>query len=1033
MTDNLNSSYLMNQVGKFFLVGFDGIDVTEEITLLITKYNIGFIILSGKNFTNASQAKKLIQDLQTIAMESNYEHPLIFVIDEEGGMLNSLFDKEYITQFPGAMTLSATNSEEIVYQVYRAIAKELKAIGFSMYLGPVLDILKNTANSFIHQMIGVRSYGYNLETVLKFSLAAARAFKDENMINCGKHFPGYGSATINSNFELPMISESTDQLIKFNMVPYIELTKDNLLDSVLVGGCAVPTVNPNDLHACLSPTIVTDLLRGKVAFDGVVISECLLLEALDKNFGVVQGCISAFSVGCDLIMLCSNFEIQQQAINALKSVIKDQLIDQNKIIKSLERIKKLQNKLPLWNEVLNETNFLSNDVLFQHRLLSNRAYEKSITVIRDSGLPITNNLTPFVENDNTVLLLTPLIAPLYETVDVQGNKSHINNLNSESKLKGKLNYGEDVFMELGKMLAEYKPGYNFYHTSYNSNGLTSFHEELILKSKVLLFFTAETTNNLYQVGVSKHVSMLCNSNSLKSKKNGITNRQMIIISVSSPTDFLYDINIGGSPTGYICTYDYTINALCNLPKILFGDFKAVGRIPGLNNVDNKVENKSNDRNKSISTSWLVESFNFNRDFENMIQLLKNNGYLDQNLQDYSLNSLKRLYSDGNNHHSFVIRNTSSKIILGISTVWVYSPKSQKNNIGNIVLLLVDKNKRNIAIGTYLYSKTMKYLFNDCKCSKIYLGNNFPKLSIKNDLVFNNTDSNQQVLNFFKSFGWDFSLDSYQHKLNVLSSNRRKRSFGNIMNSSMDRISINKLISTVDKQHITNVSDKTKSSWDEVDINNMLNMTSKKKLCNLMRLDDISNWKVAENLVRQLQVVGIMFDICKNPIEILSIQSNKNFEDMKNNNSGCIYAELCNDLLTDYENQYLDQSGNLDIIVALEPTKKSIVGSVVVFNNKSKFSKFYSFLDQMKGSNDDVNSKDYACITGTFIDPLYNTLSEVFKLGLICTALMYVKGQYNNCSQCFLTDIEDKQIKSLQDNGFEVVNQYHNYYSVITVD
>ena len=201
----------------------------------------------------------------------------------------------------------------------------------------------------------------------------------------------------------------------------------------------------------------------------------------------------------------------------------------------------------------------------------------------------------------------------------------------------------------------------------------------------------------------------------------------------------------------------------------------------------------------------------------------------------------------------------------------------------------------------------------------------------------------------------------------------------------------------------------------------------------MRLDDISNWKVAENLVRQLQVVGIMFDICKNPIEILTIQLNKNFEDMKNNNSGCIYAELCNDLLTDCENQYLDQSGNLDIIVALEPTKKSIVGSVVVFNNKSKFSKFYPFLDQMKGSNDDVNSKDYACITGTFIDPLYNTLSEVFKLGLICTALMYVKGQYNNCSQCFLTDIEDKQIKSLQDNGFEVVNQYYNYYSVITVD
>ncbi|KAG0669978.1 hypothetical protein C6P40_003122, partial [Pichia californica] len=123
--------YIRKTVGKFFMVGFEGTYVTKEISLLITKYHVSSIILSGRNFINASQAKALIHELQSIAIKSNYEYPINFVIDEEGGMLNSLFDNEYITQFPGAMSLGATGSTELIYKVYRAMAKELKSIGFS--------------------------------------------------------------------------------------------------------------------------------------------------------------------------------------------------------------------------------------------------------------------------------------------------------------------------------------------------------------------------------------------------------------------------------------------------------------------------------------------------------------------------------------------------------------------------------------------------------------------------------------------------------------------------------------------------------------------------------------------------------------------------------------------------------------------------------------------------------------------------------------------------------------------------------------
>ena len=139
------------QVGQLLCGGFEGATVTPQAYHLIVDLHISTMFLSKKNAVSVQQMAKLIQDLQYIAFtRGNYKYPLMFAIDEEGGMMNSLFDPENLTQFPCAMGLAATGNTELVYKVLKALATELKHIGFLMILGPVLDVVTKLS----HQLAG---------------------------------------------------------------------------------------------------------------------------------------------------------------------------------------------------------------------------------------------------------------------------------------------------------------------------------------------------------------------------------------------------------------------------------------------------------------------------------------------------------------------------------------------------------------------------------------------------------------------------------------------------------------------------------------------------------------------------------------------------------------------------------------------------------------------------------------------------------------------------------------------------------------
>lgn len=956
-------------LGALLCVGFQGTTVTPQAYHLITKLRVSSMILSRKNTLSVKQISKLIRDLQYIAYnKANYKYPILFAVDEEGGMLNSIFDPDFITQLPGAMALAATGDTELVYKVLKAIAIELKTIGFLIILGPVLDVITKLS----HQLVGVRSFGSTLEDVKKYGRACAKGLKDGGLLTVGKHFPGIGNASVDSLLELPMMTDSLDQIRLFNSVPFADLINEKLLDGISVAGCGVPVISPDETHACLSPVIVNQLLRQEIGFDGVAISECLEMDALHHSIGLGQGVILSISAGCDLIMVCHNLDLQNEAADALTKAVENGNLEEETISTSLRRIEKFQKTLPSWNEIFPPGFDINSEIVpfkvaqpnlwSKHQKLAEVAYEKSVSLIRDYNdtLPVSKYLVSNANNENNnILILSPLLMPIY--LSSSGSKN--------------IYAGEEIFQKFGKLLNNHPINsdqkYNVLHTTYTANGLTALHESLIEHSKVVIVLTSEASRNMYQIGIVKYVSVLCGANPASVSGGSATFSQLIkpliIVATLSPYDFFYNKYIGSS---YLCCYDYTPLVLEKLVGVLMGDIIAEGSIPGEKKFISKQRKRKllDEKSKKLTIPkrrWLVEEFNLFRDWTGLKALWKNNmtkADYDFNMggkenEDKYFEKLYLLLSTKEQKH-FVIRNSSLNILYGIILTWVEDYLALNGDLttesknGSIIYLLVDRAKRMQSIGKNLHSSAIRYLKDQQKCKNVSLGSSFPLVSVFESTLFL---QNNKFVSFMNNSGWDITVDS-------------------------------------------------------------------SKMRQVMLLDDIKNWLVSKKIFRELMIVGVRFDICTDPEKLLNLINRSIDTDEKNNEDllRAVYLEAL---------KYLKSKApyGVKVIIAIEPTNQNVIGSIILFSNKSQLSKFYPFMDDCGCNEDEI----IGGLSNTIIDPLYSNLTEIFRFGLICSGITFLKTSFNEenkkVNKClFLGMSSDKSLEGIQEIGF---SNWRYYYPV----
>ncbi|KAJ9198275.1 CAZyme family GH3 [Paecilomyces variotii] len=728
---------LDRQMGQLFMMGFDGTTVDPQIRSLIEDCHLGAVLLTAKNLKSAEDAAQLVHELQTIARDAGHPVPLMIALDQENGGVNSLFDEIYIRQFPSAMGIAATGSKKLAREAATATAQELKAVGVNWILGPVLDVLTNVRN----QPLGVRTTGDDPQEVSQYGVEFMKGYQEAGLVTCGKHFPSYGNLEfLGSQTDVPIITDSLEQLSLSALVPFRSAIAQGI-DAMMVGGVAMSSAGVNVMHACLSEQVVDDLLRKDLKFNGVVVSECLEMEALTHNIGVGGGTVMAMKAGCDVILLCKSFPIQQEAINGLKLGVENGIISRTRIEQSLRRVLDMKSRCTSWDQALNPPGLsaLSN-LQPSHTDLSTRAYNNSITVVRDKDnlLPLPNVLEP----DEELLLLTPLVKPLPTSA---ASRSMAENINSSPdpmawEKSASVISGETVFRELGRSLARQRSG-RVLHTSYTANGVRPVHENLIDRANAVIVVTADANRNLYQYGFTKHVSMICKSQFSQTGER--REKPLIVVSVSSPYDFAMDQSIGT----YVCTYDFTETALRALVKVLYGELTPTGSLPGSISHSQKLHQSRQ--------HWLVEAWNEERDSRALDALLAavredcSQGQRSE-LTGVTSNSFLLRMDDVVEAH-FVVRNSSTQALYGFCSTYFF----RSTGTGVIGSLIVDPNRRKLSIGHSLHNRAIRTLLQRKGMKRFQLGSRLPGIYLGIPTV--NPVERKRLRQWFANLGWNTAL------------------------------------------------------------------------------------------------------------------------------------------------------------------------------------------------------------------------------------------------------------------------------------
>jgi beta-N-acetylhexosaminidase len=291
------------RAARLFTVGFHGQTITADLTKLVAR-GVGGVVFFSRNVGQPAQVLELTSSIKRLAARS-----LILALDQEGGQVARL--RQGFTEIPPMRAVGASGNAALAREVGALIGREVRAVGFDMSYAPVLDVDTNPQNP----VIGARSFGRTPEVVSELGVAFAQGMESVGVAACGKHFPGHGDTSQDSHLELPRLPHSLARLEQTELKPFVAAIQAGI--PALMTAHVIFEPLDSVYPATMSRQVLRGLLREKLGFEGLVITDDIEMRAIADHYGIEECVTRGVDAGVDQFLCCHTAELAHRAIDAV--------------------------------------------------------------------------------------------------------------------------------------------------------------------------------------------------------------------------------------------------------------------------------------------------------------------------------------------------------------------------------------------------------------------------------------------------------------------------------------------------------------------------------------------------------------------------------------------------------------------------------------------------------------------------------------------------------------------------------------------
>lgn len=335
----ISDDELSQAVGQLLVVGFEGDaeEAPEPIQRSLREGTIGGVILFRRNISGVEQVVSLVESVHAASQESGAGRlglaPWV-AVDQEGGRVVRL--REPLTQIPPMGVVGKRCRPDQIASLSEVMATELAALGFNLNFAPVLDVNTNPENP----VIGDRAFSSDAWEVAQAGGAFLLGHVMSGVVPCGKHFPGHGDTLQDSHKVLPVVGHDEDRLKRIELVPFMKAVEASY-PMLMTAHVLVPALD-RQYPATLSHAIIKGLLRDRMGYQGVVVSDCLEMKALADGYEIEEMVELAIRAGVDMFLICHTELKWRRAHAHLVELARQNELDRFRVVTAANRIAKLK-------------------------------------------------------------------------------------------------------------------------------------------------------------------------------------------------------------------------------------------------------------------------------------------------------------------------------------------------------------------------------------------------------------------------------------------------------------------------------------------------------------------------------------------------------------------------------------------------------------------------------------------------------------------------------------------------------------------